>query len=293
MSQTDVLKPEAIQSKIFTIRNHQVMIDEDLATLYEVETKQLNRAVKRNIERFPEIFMFQLTQDEWEVLRFQSGTSSAEHGGRRYLPYAFTEQGVAMLSAVLRSDIAVKISIQIMSAFVQMRKVLADNALLYSRIDKIERKQLETDTKFEQIFTALESKVLGRDKGIFYDGQVFDAYTFIADLVRKAKSSIILIDNYVDDTVLRLFTKRDKGVSLTIYTKSINKQLALDLEKHNAQYDPIIIKQFNASHDRFLILDNATTYHIGASLKDLGKKWFAFSRMDSEAIGMLSKLKDK
>lgn len=292
MEKTDVgvLNSKAIQSKIFTIRGVQVMIDRDLAELYGVETKALNRAVKRNTERFPQVFMFQLTDSEWSNLRYHFGTSSEKHGGRRYLPFAFAESGVAMLASVLRSNIATNVSIQIMTAFVQMRKIIANNSLVLNRLDSVERKQLEADRQFEIIFEALESKRLDREKGIFYDGQVFDAYTFVADIIRKASSSIILIDNYVDDTVLGLFTKRKKGVSVTIYTKTISKVLALDLDKHNAQYAHIAVRKFEASHDRFLILDESIVYHIGASLKDLGKKWFAFSKMDARDLKILEQL---
>ena len=290
-TETGLIESDTIKSRILTIRGLQVMLDSDLAELYQVETKQLNRAVKRNIERFPEEFMFQLTDSEWSNLRYHFGTSNENHGGRRYLPYAFAESGVAMLASLLRSDIAIKVSIQIMKAFVQMRKIIADNSLLFNRLDRIERKQLEADKQFEIIFDALDNKQLDRDKGIFYDGQVFDAYTFAADIVRKASSSIILIDNYVDDTVLGLFIKRKKGVSATIYTKTISKTLALDLEKHNGQYDPVVIRRFETSHDRFLILDESIVYHIGASLKDLGKKWFAFSKMDAEDLRIMERLR--
>jgi len=314
----NIINQQEIENRIFTIRGVQVMLDSHLAELYAVETKLLNRAVKRNSERFPKEFMFQMTDKEWESLRCQIGTSTFEeylssqnptieekkqnlkyqidasskkHGGRRYLPYVFTEQGVAMLSAVLRSETAVKVSIQIIQAFVQMRKFITDNAAIFHRLDKVEIKQLETDAKFERIFLALENKDTKPEKGIFFDGQVFDAYTFVSDLVRKANRSIILIDNYLDDTVLTLFAKRKKGVSITLYTKAISKQLALDVQKFNMQYEPLEVKELKEAHDRFLILDETELYHIGASLKDLGKKWFAFSKMDSETIVLLNKLK--
>jgi len=305
MAPNKVVKQKNIENWIFTIRKAQVMIDSHLAELYAVETKIINRAVKRNIERFPESFMFQLTENEWndlrfqigslnmksQNLRFQNGTSSSEYGGRRYLPYVFTEQGVAMLSAVLHSETAVKVSIQIMQAFVEMREFITENAAIFHRLDKVEKKQLEADEKFERVFQALEKKDTSVEKGIFFDGQVFDAYVFIADLVRKARKSIILVDNYVDETVLTLFAKRKKGVQLTIFTKEINKELELDIKKHNAQYDAVTVKILKQSHDRFLIIDDAALYHIGASLKDLGKKWFAFSKMDAETINLLEKLK--
>ena len=279
--------PKEIRNLIYTIRGKQVMLDSDLAALYQVETKNLNKAVKRNIERFPVSFCFQLTEEEVENLRFQIGTSSLNYGGRRYLPYVFTEQGVAMASAILRSDIAVKMSVEIMEAFVEMRRMLISNASLFHRLDNIELKQLEADQKFEEIFKALESDKLHSEKGIFYNGQVFDAYTFVSDIIRKAGSSIILLDNYVDDTVLTLLGKRNDNVTATILTKSISNQLRLDLQRYNSQYPAIDIEIFSDAHDRFLIIDNAELYHIGASLKDLGKKWFAFSRMDIEVGRML------
>jgi len=279
-----------IKSRIYTIRNMQVILDSDLAHLYDVETKNLNLAVKRNIARFPDSFRFQLTEDEYKSLRLQIETSNTKRGGRRYLPYAFTEQGVAMLSAVLRSETAVKVSIQIMQAFVEMKKFIATNAGIFQRLDKIEQKQIIADKNFEQLFKALEDKSLPLKQGIFYDGQVFDAYVFVADLIKTATKSIVLIDNYVDETVLILLTKRKKNCTATIYTQSISKKLQLDLKKHNQQYPPIDLKTFRNAHDRFLILDNKTIYHFGASLKDLGKKWFAFSRFDKGAVDILRRV---
>lgn len=287
MENKQSIVPKEIRSLIYTIRGKQVMLDSDLATLYQVETKNLNKAVKRNIERFPASFCFQLTEEEVENLRFQIGTSSLSYGGRRYLPYVFTEQGVAMASAILRSDIAVKMSVEIMEAFVEMRRMLISNASLFHRLDSIELKQLEADQKFEEIFKALESDKLHSEKGIFYNGQVFDAYAFVSDIVRNAGSSIILLDNYVDDTVLTLLGKRKDNVTATILTKNINNQLRLDVQRYNSQYPAIDIELFSYAHDRFLIIDHTELYHIGASLKDLGKKWFAFSRMDIEVGRML------
>src|SRR5690606_38605104 len=210
----------------------------------------------------------------------------------RYLPYAFTDKGVAMASAILRSDIAVKVSVDIMEAFVEMRRMLTSNASLYHRLDKIELKQLEADEKFEELFKALENDKLHSEKGIFYNGQVFDAYAFVSDIIRSAGSSIILLDNYVDDTVLTLLGKRNTNVTAIIYTKSISTQLRLDLQRYNSQYHPIEVEVFSDAHDRFLIIDDTELYHIGASLKDLGKKWFAFSRMDIEVGRMLQILKN-
>ncbi|RYD74321.1 MAG: ORF6N domain-containing protein [Sphingobacteriales bacterium] len=284
-----IISRKEIENRIYNIRGQQVMLDSDLAGIYQVETKVFNQAVKRNAERFPANFRFQLTQDEFDTinLRSQIVTSSLNYGGRRYLPYVFSEQGIAMLSAILRSEVAVKVSIEIMEAFVEMRKILINNASLFHRLDKIEIKQLEADQKFEEIFKALESDKLHSEKGIFYDGQIFDAYTFVSDIIRNAKSSIILLDNYVDDTVLTLLGKRKDKVTATIYTKSISNQLRLDVQRYNSQYPPIKIEIFPDAHDRFLIIDDTELYHIGASLKDLGKKWFAFSRMDIEVGRML------
>lgn len=283
-----------IETRIFTIRNVQVMLDVHLAELYQVETKVFNQAVKRNLERFPEVFRFQLTRSEWEILRSQFVTSNEELDKgkyRRYMPYAFTEQGIAMLSAVLRSDVAVQVSIKIMQTFVQMRHTLLNNIAVVQRLENVERKQLEMSGQLEQVFSALEANK-PQTQGIFFDGETFNAYAFVSDLVRKAKSSIILIDNYIDDTVLTLFNKRRAGIKVEIYTKTISKQLSLDLEKYNSQFEPVEIYSFSKAHDRFLILDHKELYHIGASLKDLGKKWFAFSKMDLATSRILEQLEE-
>jgi len=305
---------QEIENRIYTIRGTQVMLDNHLSELYGVETKQLNRAVKRNMERFPEAFMFQVTDNEWDSLRsqiaaidtlsaefdlrsqivtsknlrFQIGTSSSKHGGRRYLPFAFTEQGVAMLSAVLRSETAVKVSVQIMNAFVEMRKFMIGHAALFQRLDHVERRLLKVDEQFARIFKALESGDVKPEKGIFFDGQVFDAYVFVSGLIQNAQKSIALIDNWVDESVLVWLAKRNKGVIATIYTQRITKQLALDLEKYNTQYEPVKVREFKLSHDRFLIIDQAELYHLGASFKDLGKKWFAFSKMDTGSLKLMA-----
>lgn len=348
---------QTIENKIFTIRGVQVMLDKDLAELYEVETKRINEQVKRNIERFPEEFCFQLTKEEVEILRSQIATLNTENsflrsqnetskseiptlksqfatsrsqivtlntedsflksqivtskkenrGGNRYLPYAFTEQGVAMLASILKSETAVKVSIQIMNAFVQMRHFLSANSSLFARLDSVEKKQIETEEKlnrnivqfhekldvheknFEKVFDALEAADLPK-QGVFCDGQIFDSYKFVSDLIRKAKTSIVLVDNYVDDTVFLMLDKRKAGVSATIYTQSISKQLTLDLQKHNAQYAPIDIRLIKNFHDRFLFLDEKSIYHIGASVKDLGKKVFGFSKLGLDAKQIMNML---
>lgn len=283
-----IIRTDSIQNRIYTIRGVQVMLDSDLAQMYEVETRALNQAVSRNRERFPDDFMFQLTSEEWENLKSQNVISS--WGGRRKLPYVFTEQGISSLSGVLKSETAVKVNIAIMRAFVQMRKFLVENAAIFQRLDKVEQKQIEADQKFDRIFNALEDKSVKPKQGIFYDGQIFDAYVFVADLIKSAEKSILLIDNYVDESVLQLLTKQKKDVTVTIYTKHITKILKQDLAKHNKQYPKIEIKQFTKAHDRFIIIDKETVYHFGASLKDLGKKWFAFSKMEMNAEEILAKL---
>jgi len=241
--------------------------------------------------------MFQLTKDELENWKSQIVTSKREQIGLRKLPLAFTEQGVAMLAGVLRSDTAIKMSIQIISAFVAMRKFIINNAQIFQRIDTVERRQIkhemETNEKFDTVFDALQSKELEPKQGIFFDGQIFDAHKFVSSLISKAEKSILLIDNYIDDTVLDLFTKRKKNVVVTILTKKITKDLELDLNKFNAQYPAIEVKEFKDSHDRFMIIDNEDVYHFGASLKDLGKKWFAFSKFDKSALQLLQKLNEK
>jgi len=280
-----------IENKIYELRGIPIMLDNDLAILFQVETKILNKSVKRNMERFPNHYMFQLTIEEWNNLRFQIGTSSETYGGRRFIPYAFSEQGVAMLSAILRSEIAIKVSLQIMDAFVSMRKLLRSNILLEYRLSQIEFKHQETEQKFNQIFKALESKDSLPQQGIFFEGQIFDAYMFISNIIRSAQNSIILIDNYVDDSVLTQLDKRDKTVSAVIYTQQVDKKLQLDILKHNSQYPPIEIKVIKTIHDRFLMIDEIEVYHIGASLKDAGKKWFAFSKLNDFAPEILNQLR--
>ena len=284
-----VIQKADIQNKIYTLRDTQVMLDSDLAPLYGTETKFVNRAVKRNVKRFPKTFVFQLSETEWEDLKYQSGTSSF-HGGRRTLPHVFTEQGIAMLSSVLNTDTAIEASIQIMQAFVVMRKFLLNNISVFQRLDHVELKQLKTDKKIEQIFDALEAGKPLPDKGVFFDGQIFDAYELVSKLIRSAKKEIILIDNYIDESTLTHLSKKATNVQVKLYTKNISKPLKLDVKKANQQYGNFNIYSFKDSHDRFLIIDDQHLYHIGASLKDLGKKWFAFSQMDSLVDEILNKL---
>lgn len=279
-----------IQPLIKVIRGQQVMLDKDLATLYGVETRVLNQTVKRNIERFPDDFRFELSREE--CLRSQIVISNGR-GGNRYSTYAFTEQGVAMLSSVLRSQTAIEVNIQIMRAFVSMRHFMVNNASMFSRLETIEYHQLEilqhqqdtdkhlqeSDKRIEEVFRRLDEGNAKPKQGVFYNGQIYDAYTFVSDLIKSAKKRIVLIDNYVDETVLTLLDKRAEGVSAVIYTQQINRQFQLDIDRHNAQYAPIDVETFRLSHDRFLCIDD-DVYHIGASIKDLGKKWFGFSKME-------------
>ena len=267
----------SIENRILTFRGKPVMIDRDLAELYGVETKRLNEQVKRNLERFPDSFRFPLTDEEKEELvancdRFNSLKHSKVN------PFAFTEQGVAMLSAVLKSETAVRTSIRIIDAFVAMRNFLINNASIFQRIERIEMKQLKTDEKVDAILDKLGDYDKPKE-GVFFNGQIFDAYALVADLIRQANKRIVVIDNYIDDSVLVQLSKRTPGVTVDIYDGQISKQLRQDVEKHNEQYPGVTLHKYTKAHDRFLIIDEEV-YHIGASLKDLGKKLFAFSKME-------------
>ena len=280
----------SIQQQILVLRGKQTLLDRDLAKIYQVDTKVLNQAVKRNIDRFPEEFRFQLNNYELEQLvtncdRF----NPLKHTSN--LPYAFTEQGVAMLSTVLRSSIAVQISIQIMKAFVAMRQTFLSNQEIFARISSIELKQQFTDDKVNQLFKALEQNELPLSFGIFYDGEIFDAYKFVLQLIKSAKSSIILIDNYIDENTLTMLSNRNHNVKATIFTINVNNKLQLTFAKHHEQYPQIELKQLLKCHDRFLIIDENELFHFGASLKDLGKKWFAFSKMNDLLPELLNRLR--
>lgn len=281
-----------VESLIRVIRRQQVMLDRDLAELYGVETRRLNEQVKRNIERFPEDFMFQLTKEECSKSQIATLNEGRGHNIKK-LPYAFTENGVAMLSSVLRSKTAVEANIRIMRAFVSMRHFMVNKAAIFQRLETIEFNQLESnkvqakilahqevqDHRIDEIFRRLDEGMYKPKQGIFFDNQIYDAYSFVSELVKSAKQRIILIDNYVDESVLTLLDKREDTVSAVIYTQQISRQLRLDVDRHNSQYPPIEISVFRRSHDRFLCIDD-TVYHVGASIKDLGKKWFAFSKME-------------
>lgn len=287
----EIVQPP-IEKMIYVIRDKQVMIDSDLAMLYQVETGALNRAVKRNINRFPEDFRFQLTKEEYENLKCQSGITSLDkigngYGGRRTLPYVFTEQGISMLASVLHSEVAVNVSIGIMRAFVEMRRFIANNALLFERVSNVELKQLEyqkrTDEKLEQIFEYISDHEESNQK-VFFDGQIYDAFSLIVSLIQKAEKEITLIDGYVDVGTLNLLSKKNRDVRVTLYTLKRTKLSKADVDSFNMQYQTLNVQYTNVFHDRFLILDKKTAYHIGASLKDAGKKCFGINLIEDAGI---------
>ena len=283
-----IINENNIKDKIYNIRNLQVMLDRDLAELYGVETKVFNQAVKRNIKRFPKNYRFQLNENEKNQLVTNCDwLNSMKHSSS--LPYVFTEQGVSMLSAILKSDKAIDISIKIIDSFVSMRKLISQNISMFERFERIEQRLTIHDKNFDKLFEALEDKSIKAKQGIFYDGEIFDAYVFINDLIKTALNEIILIDNYIDETVFTLFSKYP-NIRIKIYTQNISKQLKLDFEKYSKQYKNIELFEFKSSHDRFLIIDKKETYHLGASLKDLGKKWFAFSKFEIENLKILERL---
>ena len=280
-----VIDETMIKSKIHIIRNQKVMFDFELAEIYGYSTKRLNEQVRRNKNRFPSEFMFRLTAEEYEYLRSQNATSSEDnaHGGRRYMPYVFTEQGIAMLSAVLKSDIAVEVSVKIMNSFVEMRNFLLSNREMFARLDRVELKQLETDKKLEKVFNYIATNTEVK-QNIFFDGQIYDAFSFIVGLVKKAKKEIILIDNYVDVNTLNILCKKNQGVDVTITTAGKGSLSTKDVTKFNAQYPKLSVKTTMDFHDRFLIIDKAEVYHIGASIKDAGKKSFGITKIEDKDL---------
>lgn len=286
---------ERIQNLIYVVRGRQVMIDSDLAMLYNVETKRLNEAVKRNIDRFPSHFRFQLSEEEVSFLRSQFATSKlAEEnrkGGRRYLPYVYTEQGIAMLSAVLKSSVAIQVSIRIMDTFVEMRKYMANTSLIFDRVNAIEVRQIsyqeQTDRKLEQIFDYIDDHKENNQK-VFFDGQIFDAFALMTDLIQQASKTIVLIDGYVDIATLNILAKKKDGVDVILYILPSARLTAQDIANFNAQYPNLVVKHTTAFHDRFMIIDGNTAYHIGASIKDAGKKCFGINKIKD--IGVINDL---
>lgn len=274
---------------IYSIRSKYVMLDRDLAKLFQVETRILNQAVKRNKLRFPETFCFQMNDEEFINWKSQFVISNSEKIALRKNPFVFTEQGVAMLSAVLRSETAIKASIQIMDAFVKMRNFLQTNRAVFKRLDYLEIRQLSSDMKIDGILEEIHQRSDPNEQGIFFEGQIFDAYQFVSDLLRRAKKSIDLIDNFIDERVFTLLNKRKMGIIATIHTKKITEQIKNDLKTYHKQYDPINIIINRSFHDRFLLIDKKNLYHLGASIKDLGHKCFAFSKMNNKVRDLIIK----
>ena len=286
-------KTENIKNLIHTIRGKQVMLDSDVAMLYQYTTKNINKAMKRNINRFPEDFCFKLTEKEVENLRFQIGTSSLNkenYGGRRYLPYVYTEQGISMLAGVLKNEIAVQVSISIIRAFIEMRRFISLNGQVFQEINDIKGQLLEHDKKFDEVFDELQRKQETEFKqSIFFDGQIYDAYSLIIDIIKRAKQKILIIDNYIDDSILKMLSKKNKDVEVVILTSQNCNLTKLDISKFNKQYPNLKVSRTNKFHDRFIVIDNKNLYHIGASLKDLGKKCFAISKIeDDEYVNKIS-----
>ena len=293
------ISDEEIKSLIYTIRGKQVMLDSDVAMLYHYETKKINQAVKRNIERFPEDFCFQLTAKEYTNLRSQietlkteklnEGTERGKH--RKYLPYVFTEQGIAMLSGLLKNEIAVKVSINIMNAFVEMRKFLLSNTQIFNRLTNVEYKLLEHDKKFDMIFNKLQQEENIKQR-IFFDGQIYDAYSLIIDIIKKANNKLLIIDNYVDDSILKVLTKKKSNVEVVILTSNNSNIKKIDIQKFNKEYPVLKVAKTDKFHDRFIVIDNKEMYHLGASIKDLGKKCFGINKIeDTEIIEKIINLK--
>ena len=293
----DVVKYETenIKKMIYTVRGKQVMLDSDVAMLYHYETKKINQAVKRNIERFPEEFCFQLTEDELFNMQSQFVTALRSENKKRNkskLPYAFTEQGIAMLSGLLKNETAVRVSINIMNAFVDMRKFISSNAQVFERLTNVEYKLLEHDKKFDIVFNELQHEENIKQK-LFFDGQIYDAYNLIVNIIRKANKKILIIDNYIDDTILELLIKKNKDVEVIILTSNNSNISNLDAQKFNKEYPILKVAKTNKFHDRFILIDNKELYHIGASLKDLGKKCFAISKMEGmEYVKMINKINE-
>ena len=302
-----IISDEEIKDLIYVVRGKQVMLDSDVANLYHYKTKRINETVNRNKERFPESFCFQLTEEELESIRIQImnkknnwsqianssnekennlrsqiATSSLEkdsYGGRRYVPYVFTEQGIAMLSGLLKNQTAVQVSINIMNAFVKMRKFLKSNEHIFERLTTVEYKLLEHDKKFDKVFNQLDIEEKIKQK-VFFEGQIWDSYNLIVNIIKKAESKILIIDNYIDDSILEMLSKKKKGVEVVILTSNNSNILKLDVQKFNREYPVLKIAKTDRFHDRFIIIDNKELYHCGASLKDLGKKCFGINRID-------------
>ena len=273
---------QEIKNLIYTIRGKQVMLDSDVAMLYHYETKRINEAVKRNIERFPIEFCFKLTRAEYDVLKSQFATSNIR-GGKSKLPYVFTEKGIIMLSGLLKNAIAIEVSIRIVEAFVEMRKFISTNGQIFERLTNVEYKLLEHDRKFDEVFNQLQHEENIKQK-IFFEGQIYDAYSLIIDIIKKAKQKILIIDNYVDESVLKMLTKKNKMVEVIIITSNKSSIQNIDIQKFNKEYPVLKVATTNKFHDRFIVIDNKEMYHLGASIKDLGKKCFGINKIEDMKI---------
>lgn len=276
---------ENIKKLIQNIRGKQVLLDSDVAMLYHYETKNINKAMKRNIERFPEDFCFQLTKEELNSMWFQNGTTyeNIKYRSEKYLPYAYTEQGISMLAGVLKNDIAIHVSISIIRAFIEMRKLISANGQVFQEINKINRKLLEHDKQFDKVFDELQSKKGDEFKEkIFFNGQIWDSYNLIIDIIKNAQNKILIIDNYIDDSILKMLTKKNKNVEVVILTSTKCDVNKLDINRFNKQYPILKVAKSNKFHDRFIVIDDKKLYHCGASLKDLGKKCFAISIIEDK-----------
>lgn len=282
---------ENIKNLIYTVRGKQVMLDSDVAMLYNYETKKINQTVKRNIQRFPEKFCFKLTEEELETMWSQIVTTSKlednKYRSKKYLPYVFTEQGIAMLSGLLKNEIAIQVSIKIMDAFVEMRKFINTNKNLFERVisieNKMDKKFIEQDKKFDIIFDQLQQEENIKQR-IFFDGQIYDAYSLIIDIIKKANRKILIIDNYIDDSVLKMLTKKKNNVEVVILTSNKSNIETLDIQKFNKEYPILKVAKTNRFHDRFIVIDNKEMYHLGASIKDLGKKCFGINKIEDVEI---------
>ena len=287
-------EPQNIKNLIFNIRGKQVMLDSDVAMLYHYETKGINKAMKRNIERFPQDFCFQLTADELKEMWFQNGTTldNIKYRSEKYLPYVYTEQGIAMISGILKNEIAVQVSISIMRAFVEMRRFLIYNGQVFQEINTIKGKILEHDKDINKLFSKFEENEDKQFKQkIFYEGQIWDSYSLIIDIIKRAKEKILIIDNYIDDSILKILSKKNEHVKVVILTSNKSNILKLDIEKFNKQYPILQVAKTEKFHDRFIVIDNKELYHIGASLKDLGKKCFGINKIeDMNFIEMIGKI---
>ena len=267
-----------IKELIYNIRGKQVMLDSDVARLYHYETRRINETVKRNSERFPVEFCFQLTSKEYETLKSQIATSNVR-GGKQKLPYVFTEKGIIMLSGLLKNEIAIEVSIKIVEAFVEMKKFISSNGQLFERLTSVEYKLLEHDKKFDQVFEQLQHEENIKQK-IFFEGKIYDAYSLIIDIIKKANKKILIIDNYIDESVLKMLTKKNKEVEVAILTSDKSKIEKIDIQKFNKEYPILKVAKTNKFHDRFIVIDNKEMYHLGASIKDLGRKCFGINKIE-------------